>query len=185
LEPTARSIAAHVLDRVYGEGAFASAVLDSALERYPELDPRERALATELAYGALRTAPYLETRLSKHVSKGNRKLEATVAHLLVAAYRLLFLESPAFAAVSEAVRRSAPPAASGLAPSRTAFLRRLSEDVVAPTDGPRSGIAARESVSPELRLGARSLRRRMGRTSSTPPRSRRRIADQVGCRSAW
>jgi hypothetical protein len=52
LEPNARSIAAHVIERVEREGAFAAAVLDAAVERFPELDPRERALATELAYGA-------------------------------------------------------------------------------------------------------------------------------------
>ena len=59
LEPNARSIAAHVIDRVRSEHAFAAAVLASALDRFPELDARERALATEMAYGALRTAPYV------------------------------------------------------------------------------------------------------------------------------
>jgi 16S rRNA (cytosine967-C5)-methyltransferase len=153
LEPTARSIAAHVLDRVYGEGAFASAVLDSALERYPELDPRERALATELAYGALRTAPFLETRLTKHVSKGNRKLEATVrAHLLVAAYQLLFLERvPAFAAVSEAVRLIGAARGKRVGAFANAVLRRLSEGVVAADKRATLEVAAKESVSPELR----------------------------------
>src|SRR5205085_10912701 len=72
LEPNARSIAAHVIDRVYTESAFAAAVLDAALERYPELDPRERALSTELAYGTLRTGPYLEKRLAKHAPRGTK-----------------------------------------------------------------------------------------------------------------
>src|SRR5687768_5152311 len=66
VEPSARSIAAHVVERVEREGAFAAAVLDTAVERFPELDLRERALATELAYGALRTAPYLERRLADY-----------------------------------------------------------------------------------------------------------------------
>src|SRR5687767_10880252 len=106
LEPNARSIAAHVIERVQREGAFAAAVLDAAVERFPELDPRERALATELTYGTMRTAPYLEERLAEHADRGSRPLEATVrAHLVVAAYQLLFLDRvPAFAAVSEAVR---------------------------------------------------------------------------------
>src|SRR5687767_15947942 len=101
VEPSARSIAAHVVERVEREGAFAAAVLDAAVERFPELDPRERALATELAYGALRTAPYLERRLAEHAARGARPIETTVrAHLLVAAYQLLFLDRvPAFAAV--------------------------------------------------------------------------------------
>jgi len=77
LEPNARIIAAHVVLRVHTENAFAAAVLDAALDRYPELERRDRALATELAYGALRTAPYLEKRLSKHAKKGTRGLDET------------------------------------------------------------------------------------------------------------
>jgi len=82
LEPNARSMAAHVIERVRRESAFAAAVLDAALERYPEIDPRERALATELTYGVLRTAPHLETRLAKHATRGTDHLdEAVRAHL--------------------------------------------------------------------------------------------------------
>src|SRR6185312_6994811 len=93
LEPSARSIAAYVIERVEREGAFAAAVLDAAVERFPELDPRERALATELAYGALRTAPYLTERLSRFAVHGSRPLQDTVrAHLVVAGYQLLFLD---------------------------------------------------------------------------------------------
>jgi len=153
LEPNARSIAAHVIDRVYGEGAYASAVLDSALERYPELDPRERALATELAYGALRTAPYLEKRLSKHASRGNSRIERTVrAHLLVAAYQLLFLERvPPFAAVSEAVRLIGGARGKRVGAFANAVLRRLSEEAVAADKRAALETATKESVSPELR----------------------------------
>src|SRR5207302_5897757 len=130
LEPNARSIAAHVIDRVYTESAFAAAVLDAALERYPELDPRERALSTELAYGTLRTGPYLEKRLAKHAPRGTKKLDPTVrARLLVAAYQLLFLERvPAFAAVSEAVRQIGAARGKRVAAFANAVLRRLSEE---------------------------------------------------------
>ena len=108
LEPSARSIAAHVLERVERESAFAAPVLDAALERYPELDPRDRALATELTYGVLRTAPYLATRLSRYAQRGIDKLDAVVrAHLFVASYQILFLERvPAFASDTAANARS-------------------------------------------------------------------------------
>src|SRR5205823_11067341 len=102
LEPNARSIAAHVVDRVYQENAFAAAVLAGALERYPELDSRERALATELSYGALRTLPYIEARLAQHAARASKIDAAVRAHMVVAGYQLLFLDRvPAFAAVSE------------------------------------------------------------------------------------
>jgi 16S rRNA (cytosine967-C5)-methyltransferase len=152
LKPDARSIAAHVLDRVRGEGAFAAAVLDAALERYPELDPRERALATDLAYGSLRAGPYIEARLAKHASRGIEKLDPLVlSRLTVAAYQILFLDRvPAFAAVSEGVSAVTEVRGPKLGAFANAVLRRLSEE--APADK-RALLetATRESVAPWLR----------------------------------
>ncbi|HEY3593451.1 MAG TPA: transcription antitermination factor NusB, partial [Polyangiaceae bacterium] len=146
-KPDARSIAAHVLDRVRGEGAFAAAVLDTALERYPELDPRERALATDIAYGSLRTAPYLESRLAKHARRGIDKLDPLVlTRLIVAAYQILFLERvPAFAAVSEGVNAVTEVRGTKLGAFANAVLRRLAEE--APADKRALlEIATKESV---------------------------------------
>ena len=153
LEPNARAIAAHVLDRVYAEDAFAAAVLDAALERYPELDPRERALATELAYGTLRTAPHLEARIAKHAPRGTGKLDKTVrAHLLIAAYQLLFLERvPAFAAVSEAVRQISLARGKRVGAFANAVLRRLADEAQASDKRAALERVIRESVAPELR----------------------------------
>jgi 16S rRNA (cytosine967-C5)-methyltransferase len=153
LEPNARSVAAHVLDRVYGEDAYAAAVLDAALERYPELDPRERALATELSYGTLRTAPYLESRLAKHASKGTAKLDRTVrVHLLVAAYQLLFLDRvPPFAAVSEAVRQVTRARGKRVGSFANAILRRLSEEATSLDKRAALEAAVKQSISRELR----------------------------------
>lgn len=100
---SARTIAAEVLVRVWTDDAFASAALSSALSR-GVIDERDRGLATELVYGVLRTGPYLERRLSEFA-----KLKLTdkplLAHLLVAAYQLEFLDRvPAHAAVNEAVQ---------------------------------------------------------------------------------
>ena len=151
LEPNARSIAAHVIERVEREGAFAAAVLDAAVERFPELDPRERALATELTYGALRTAPYLEQRLAEHAVRGSRSLESTVrAHLVVAAYQLLFLERvPAFAAVSEAVRLVTAARGKRVGAFANAVLRRLAAE---PTPDKRAALetATRASIAAPL-----------------------------------
>jgi len=152
LEPTARSIAAHVFERVQRENAFAAPVLDAALERYPELDPRDRALATELTYGSLRTAPHVEARLSKHAQRGVDKGDSLVfAHLMVAGYQILFLDRvPAFAAVSEAVQLIGAARGKRVSAFANAILRRLSEEP-APDKQAALETALRESMAPWLR----------------------------------
>ncbi len=101
--PSARGIAARVLERVARDRAFAAAALDAELERYPQLDARERGLATELVYGCLRTRPVLAARIARFAPRGVK--DALVeAHLLVAAYQILLLDRvPAHAAVDAAV----------------------------------------------------------------------------------
>lgn len=102
-----RSIAVSVLRAVWGRGAFASAALDAELAQYPDLDPRDRALATELSYGVLRTWRALEQRLLAHAPRGIGEGAAPLRlELLVAAYQLLLLDRiPAFAVVHDAVER--------------------------------------------------------------------------------
>ncbi len=101
----AREIAARVLERVDQDAAFAAAALDAELERHPQLDSRDRGLATELVYGTLRTRGVLRERLERHVPRGLAKTDArVVAQLELAAYQLLLLDRvPAFAAVNAAV----------------------------------------------------------------------------------
>jgi len=103
--PTARSVAAEVVVRVLRDKAYAAAALDADLERNIQLDARDRALATELAYGTLRLLGWLEMRLNRHATRGIGSVDVQVrAQLLVAAYQVLVLTRvPAFAAVDEAV----------------------------------------------------------------------------------
>ncbi len=100
-----RAIAARVLARVEQDRAYAAAALAAEFERRPGLDPRERALATELTYGSLRTLGALSARLTKHIPRGLDKTDrAARVHLLIAAYQILLLDRvPAFAAVDAAV----------------------------------------------------------------------------------
>ena len=102
---SARSIAAQVVARVEKDGAFAAASLDTELTRAAQLAPRDRGLATELAYGTLRVRPWLDARIERHAKRGIKGLEPRArAHLEVAAYQIFFLARvPSFAAVSEAV----------------------------------------------------------------------------------
>jgi 16S rRNA (cytosine967-C5)-methyltransferase len=100
----ARDIAARVLVRVAKDAAFASAALEAELARAVQLDPRDRALATELVYGSLRVEPWLLKEVGQFAPRGIDSVDARVrAHLVIAAYQLFFTRVPAFAAVSEAV----------------------------------------------------------------------------------
>lgn len=114
-----------MIERVLSDDAFAAAALDAELRRHPQLDGRERALATELVYGTLRTEPVLRARLNAHAPKGVSD-ERVLSPLLVAAYQILLLERvPAFAAVDAAVtavKKARGPKVAGFA---NAVLRKL------------------------------------------------------------
>lgn len=109
------------------DDAFVAAALDAELRRHPQLDARERALATELAYGTMRSEPALRARLFVHAPRGVSD-ERVLAQLLVAAYQILLLERvPAFAAVDAAVtgvKRERGPRVAGFA---NAVLRKLAK----------------------------------------------------------
>jgi 16S rRNA (cytosine967-C5)-methyltransferase len=100
---SARGIAVRVLERVERDAAFASAALDAELDRHPQLDPRDRALASELVYGVLRTRGALEKRLLALAPRGVSD-SLVFLHLLVATYQILLLDRvPPWAAVDEAI----------------------------------------------------------------------------------
>ncbi len=125
----ARSIAAAVLERVWRDDAWAAPSLDAELSRRPRLDRRDRALATELVYGVLRTSGALEQTLARF-AKGNRwtKKALVKAHILMAAYELSFLDRvPDFAAVSEAVGAIKKDHGRQLAGFANAVLRKLAK----------------------------------------------------------
>lgn len=99
-----RKIAFDILLRVE-EGAFADLTLDAFLRDRPQLDPRDRALVTELVYGVLRLRGRLDFALSRFCRKPLAKVEPRVLALLrLGAYQLLELDRiPDRAAVHETV----------------------------------------------------------------------------------
>lgn len=101
----ARRIALDVLRRVEAEGAFATLALTHAIERAPQLSAEDRALITELVYGAIRFRRNLDFALAAHSRRPLNKIEPGLLRVLrLAAYQLMFLERiPDFAAVDEAV----------------------------------------------------------------------------------
>lgn len=98
-----RQLAAQVLGRVYDKGAWSNHALDQALSRQPDMDPRDRALATELVYGALTWRRRLDELLAPCL---RGRVDPDVRVLLhVALYQILFLDRvPDHAAVHEAVQ---------------------------------------------------------------------------------
>ncbi len=99
-----RVVAFEVLLRVESGGAYASRALDAALAQAGALDPREAGLSTELVYGTLRRALSLDAALALHSRRplGDLDAAARVA-LRLGAYQLLYLGTPAHAAVGETV----------------------------------------------------------------------------------
>jgi len=100
----ARRLALEVLHDVDGSGAFVNLALDEALEA-SGLDPADRALATELAYGVTRWRGRLDWVLDHLCSRPMGELPAWIRNILrMGLYQMLYLERiPDRAAVWESV----------------------------------------------------------------------------------
>ncbi len=90
------------MHRVLDQGESLGSLLGPGLAGLD--DPRQRALAQELAFGTLRWSYRLEALLARLLRKPLKKKDRDLhALLLVGLYQLLMLEMPAHAAVSETV----------------------------------------------------------------------------------
>lgn len=150
----ARRAAYSVLRRVFEDGAYADRALRPLVEG---LDPRERAFATQLAFGAVQRAGTLDVVAERFAARPATRLDPPVrAALRLGLYQLLFLDGvPDHAAVDssvELVKRDAPRAAglvnavlrkAAAAGSRTA---RVSALVEALPDATPAQAAVRHSV---------------------------------------
>jgi 16S rRNA (cytosine967-C5)-methyltransferase len=135
-----RRLAEEVLAAVEAGRGTARDLLDRALALRP-LDPRDRDLAREVAYGTLRRLLTLDHLLGALSRPRLRTLEPGVrAALRAGAYQVLFLDRvPAAAAVDEAVagaRRAAGGRAAGYA---NAVLRNLARTVAGRGEGDGDG----------------------------------------------
>jgi 16S rRNA (cytosine967-C5)-methyltransferase len=122
----ARRAALAVLKRVRERSAFGPETLDAVL-RASGLDARDTALATRLAYGALQTLGTLDEAIDRVCDRPSSLEDGVRDALRLAAYELLFMRTPARAAVHEGVDavRAVRAAASGLG---NAILRRIAAD---------------------------------------------------------
>ncbi|HVE93602.1 MAG TPA: transcription antitermination factor NusB [Acidimicrobiales bacterium] len=115
-----RRIALRALVRIDTEGAYANLVVPAAIGR-TRLSDRDRHFVTDLVYGTTRMRRALDAAIDPHL-RGPVEPEVRAA-LRLGAYQLLFLQTPAHAAVSATVG-VVPLRARGLA---NAVLRRVAE----------------------------------------------------------
>ena len=171
--PSARVVAARVVARVLKDGAYLSRALDAELLRHPQMDARERGLASELSYGCIRTHRFLCDALQRHIT---RKLPSgdpeVFSELLLAAYQVLLLDRvPASAAVNAAVhqvRKKRGPKVAGFA---NALLRNLvrSGVVASRKDAVLASVPAWFAERIRSSLGDVELALLVGATDSPPP----------------
>jgi 16S rRNA (cytosine967-C5)-methyltransferase len=122
----ARACAYEVLRRVYEQGAYADEALQAETR---ELDPRDRALAMRLAYGAVQRTATLDYVIERLAGRPPQRLDAPVlAALRLGLYELLYLRgAPDYAVVGDAVElaKTAGRAGHGLV---NAVLRRAARE---------------------------------------------------------
>ena len=132
----ARRLAEEVLRDVEAGRGSARDLLDAALAGR-ETDPRDRDLAREIVYGALRRRSTLDHLLAAHSTRRLPSLHpAVLAALRAAAYQLLFLDRVPVPAIVDAAassaRRACGPRDAGFV---NALLRALSREVSGREDG--------------------------------------------------
>jgi 16S rRNA (cytosine967-C5)-methyltransferase len=143
--PTARSVALELIGRVIDDGAYSNRLLPALLAR-SGLDQRDRAFATELAFGTLRRRLVLDASIERVASRPLEKVTPPEARnaLRLGAYQLRAGVAP-HAAVSATV---------DLVPGRArgfvnAVLRRLAAAPVVAADGTGTeAIAERTGLRP-------------------------------------
>jgi 16S rRNA (cytosine967-C5)-methyltransferase len=124
----ARAVAFAVLRRVFEHGAWADRVLHGEARR-AGLDARDRALATQLAYGAVQRVATLDHLIAALAGRPVARLQPPVlAALRLGAFQLAFLDGvAAHAAVGESVElvKAEAPRGAGLV---NAVLRRAARE---------------------------------------------------------
>ncbi|HEX3549594.1 MAG TPA: transcription antitermination factor NusB, partial [Candidatus Elarobacter sp.] len=127
---SAREVALQVCRDVFGPNPRgAREALDYRL-RKASLEPRDRAFATELAYGAIKMRRFLDFQLAPYVGERVKTLPQPIAEILrLGAYQLRAMEGvEAYAAVSESVGLARKYGHKGTAGLVNAVLRRVASE---------------------------------------------------------
>src|SRR6202163_4999752 len=133
---TAREVALQVCRDVFGPNPRgAREALDYRL-RKTDLAPRDRAFATELAYGAIKMRRFLDFELKPFVGERAKSLPQPIAEILrLGTYQLRSMNGvEAYAAVSESVGLARKYGHKGTAGLVNAVLRKVSAEPVREAD---------------------------------------------------
>lgn len=153
---TARGVALEAVRRVVDEGAYSNRVVPALLAR-SSLDRRDRAFATELAYGTLRRRLPIDRAIEDAAHRPIGRMTPGAAHALrLGTYQLLHAGVAPHAAVSETVELVGPRERGFV----NAVLRRLADRPPPPPAGTRDAdVAGRTGLAP---WAIRELRRLVG-----------------------
>lgn len=126
-KPTPREVALEVIDRVNQTGSYANILLPKVLEQV-HLEPRDRALVTELVYGTLRNQGTIDWIIEQFSTKKIKDLTSVkVADILrLGTYQIYYLDRvPDRAAVNEAVELAKKSFHKGTSDFVNAVLRKI------------------------------------------------------------
>lgn len=98
--PTTRELALTALHEIWQRGKKPKKVIEGLFE---SLDTRERSFLMELVYGVLRYRDTLDWALREFLKRPSGLSRNTLNNLRLAAYQILFMRVPEWAAVNEAV----------------------------------------------------------------------------------
>jgi 16S rRNA (cytosine967-C5)-methyltransferase len=157
----ARAVALDCIRRVVEEDGYSTIVIPAALAR-SGLDARNRAFATELAFGTIRRLGSLDWAIARRASRPVARMTPGVRDVLrLGAYQVLFAGVAAHAAVAETVSLAAPKER-GFA---NAVLRRLAADPPPwPSGTKEEDVAVRTGMSG---WAVRELRRLLAANAET------------------
>ena len=122
---TARGAAYDLLHAVHADDAYANIAMSEVLSK-AQLDTRDAALATELAYGTLRWQGLYDAILSTSVDRPLSDLDGRVLDVLrLGVHQIVGMRVPAHAAVDETVSLARDVAGDGPAKLANAVLRKV------------------------------------------------------------
>lgn len=130
----ARRLAIDALERIDRDGAYANLLLPQLLTE-SDLDERDRGFVTELVYGSTRMRRALDHVIARHLMRDDVEPRVRAA-LRIGAYQLLFLRTPAHAAVDATVGAT-PKRARGFVNAVLRKVGRDSAEINWPNDGIR------------------------------------------------
>jgi 16S rRNA (cytosine967-C5)-methyltransferase len=141
---TSRAVALEVVRRVIDEGAFSNRLLPRLLSR-SGLDDRDRAFASELAYGTLRRRLPIDAAIERQANRTLDRMTPGARHVLrLGVYQVLYTAVPAHAAVGESVSL----ASARERPFVNAVLRRIaSTPAIVPEGSDDDALSARTGMA--------------------------------------